>query len=85
MTTYDTTRDTLKEFILNRLIRNPKLKLNDTDSLIKGGYIDSFALVEVQLFIEEQFGFRPADIDMTVESMDTLKQMAEYVEANRTH
>lgn len=75
--------DLLREFILTKLIKNPRYKLTDTEPLITGGLIDSFSLVEVQLFIEEKFGFRPADIDMTVEKMNTLKQMVDYVEANR--
>lgn len=83
MSNWNATRDTIRDFLLTKLIRNPRLKLGDTDPLITGGLIDSFSLVEVQLFIEEKYGFRPADIDMTVETMDTLKQMVDYVEANR--
>lgn len=77
------TRDLIRDFILKSLIRNPKFKLGDDDSLIKGGLIDSFSLVEVQLFIEQQFGFLPADIDMTVDNMDTVGMIADYVDANR--
>jgi acyl carrier protein len=77
------TRDQLRAFILKELIRNPKYKLGDDDSLIKGGLIDSFSLVEVQLFIEKQYGFLPPDIDMTVDNMDTIGMIADYVDANR--
>ncbi|MCE7949377.1 MAG: acyl carrier protein [Chloroflexi bacterium CFX4] len=45
--------------------------------------MDSFSLVEVQLFIEETYGFRPDDVDMTVENMDTVRMIADYVQANR--
>ena len=77
------TRDLLRDFIRTEIMRRPQYKLGDADSLIKGGLIDSFSLVQVQLFIEEKFGFRPADIDMTVENMDTIQQIADYVDANR--
>jgi acyl carrier protein len=76
-------RDALRAFILNNIIRRPSYKLGDDDSLIKGGLMDSFSLVEVQLFIEETYGFRPDDVDMTVENMDTVRMIADYVEANR--
>ncbi len=77
------TLDTLRAFILKTLIKNPKYKLGDEDKLITGGLIDSFSLVEVQLFIEKQFGFLPPDIDMTVATMDTLRQIGDYVDKHR--
>ena len=77
------TRDIIRNFLLTELIRNPRYKLGDDDKVITGGLIDSFDLVQVGLFIEERFGFRPDDIDLTVEKMDTVTLMAEYVDANR--
>jgi acyl carrier protein len=77
------TRDIIRNFLLTELIRNPRYKLGDDDKIITGGLIDSFDLVQVGLFIEERFGFRPDDIDLTVEKMDTVALMAEYVDANR--
>ncbi|MCC7206272.1 MAG: acyl carrier protein [Anaerolineae bacterium] len=77
------TRDTIRDFLLRELIRNPRIKLGDDDKVISGGLIDSFDLVQVGLFIEERFGFRPDDIDLTVEKMDTVRLMADYVDAHR--
>jgi acyl carrier protein len=76
-------RDAVRTFILNNILRRPNYKLGDDDSLIKGGLMDSFSLVEVQLFIEETYGFRPDDVDMTVENMDTVRMIADYVAAHR--
>jgi acyl carrier protein len=77
------TRDVIRDFLLRELIRNPRIKLGDDDKVISGGLIDSFDLVQVGLFIEERFGFRPDDIDLTVEKMDTVRLMADYVDENR--
>ncbi len=77
------TRDIIRQYLLKDLIRNPKFKLGDEDPLITGGLIDSFSLVEVGLFIESRFGFRPDDIDLTAEKMDTVRLIADYVDANR--
>lgn len=77
------TRDIIRDFLLRELIRNPRIKLGDDDKVISGGLIDSFDLVQVGLFIEERFGFRPDDIDLTVEKMDTVRLMADYVDAHR--
>jgi acyl carrier protein len=75
-------REALRQHLIKDLIRNPRVKLTDDDPIITGGYIDSFSLVQVGLFIEEKFGFRPDDIDLTVEKMDTIRLMADYVAAN---
>jgi acyl carrier protein len=63
------------------LIRNPKYKLTDTEALITGGLIDSFSLTEVGLFLEQQFKIRVPDSDLTVDMMDSVEQIATYVEA----
>jgi acyl carrier protein len=76
-------RQLLRDYLVHKLIKNPRLKLGDDEPIISGGYIDSFSLVQVGLFIEQQFKFRPDDIDLTVAKMDTLALMAAYVEANQ--
>lgn len=70
-----------REFIISELVRNPRLKLADDQSLIRGGIIDSFSLVQVGLFIEDKWNLRVPDRDLTVEKMDTINQMVNYVES----
>ena len=45
------TKDAIRTYIVNTLIRNPKYKLADNDKLISGGVIDSFSLVELSMFL----------------------------------
>lgn len=77
------TCEAVRQFILTSIIRNPRIKLGLADKIITGGLMDSFSLVEVGLFIEERYGFRPPDIDLTVANMDTVQQIAAYIDANR--
>ena len=77
------TRDEIRNYIVTKLIRNPKYKLSDTDKLISGGVIDSFSLVELSLFLEEQFGVRPDDTELNADNMDTVQMIANYVESHR--
>jgi acyl carrier protein len=76
-------RDTIRQYIVTNLIRNPKYKLGDTDKLISGGVIDSFSLVELSLFLEEKFGVRPDDTELNADNMDTVQMIADYVESHR--
>lgn len=77
------TKDTIREYIVSSLIRNPKYKLGDTDKLISGGIIDSFSLVELSMFLEEKFGVRPDDTELNADNMDTVQMIADYVESHR--
>jgi acyl carrier protein len=77
------TCEAVRQYILTHIIRNKRVKLGFEDKIITGGLMDSFALTEVQLFIEERYGFRPPDIDMTVENMNTVAQIAAYIDAHR--
>lgn len=77
------TKEALREYIVKELIRNPKYKLGDSDKLISGGLIDSFSLVTLSMFLEEKFGVRPDDTELTAENMDTVEMIANYVESHR--
>lgn len=65
----------LREFICAELLRNPKYPLSEDQPLITGGLIDSFSLVQVGVFIDDEFGVNVPDTDLTVAKMDTLNQM----------
>ena len=66
----------LRDFICVELIRKPKYALGDDEPVITGGLIDSFSLVQISVFIEDEFGVYIPDTDLTVAKMDTLNQMA---------
>jgi acyl carrier protein len=72
-------KQSLRTFICSELLRKPNYALRDDQPLITGGLIDSFSLVQVGLFIEEEFGVNVPDTDLTVAQMDTLNQMAARV------
>ena len=74
-----TVREKLAAFIARELIRDPGYELNDDEGIITGGLMDSFALAELAVYIEQQFGVYIPDTDLTVAQMDTLNQMAARV------
>ncbi len=72
-------RDRLRAFILDDLLGRPDYDLADDEALISGGLIDSFALAQIGVFVEEAFAVYIPDTDLTVEKMDTLNQMVARV------
>jgi acyl carrier protein len=69
----------LANHIAAKILKQPKRVITETESLISSGLIDSFNLVELSLFIEEQFGARIDDTELNAQTFDTLAQLAELI------
>lgn len=74
-------RARLRAFLLSQLLRDRDYPLSDDEPLITGGLLDSFAVAQIGVFAEREFGVYIADSDLTPESMDTLRQMVERIHA----
>ena len=74
-----TVRQKLRAFITRALIRDARYDLGDAEGIITGGLMDSFALAELAVFVEKEFGVYIPDADLTVAMMNTLEQMVARV------
>ena len=74
-----TVRAALRQFITTDLMRDPDYDLTDSEGIITGGLMDSFALAELAVFVESEFNVYVPDSDLTVAKMDTLNQMVARV------
>jgi len=74
-------KEQLRHFIVTSMIKDPGYPLKDDEPLITGGLVDSFSLVELALFIEETFGARFADSELTADNMNTVDQIVGNIEA----
>jgi acyl carrier protein len=72
-------RQKLRAYITRELIRDANYPLTDTEGIISGGLMDSFALAELGVFVEEAFDVYIPDPDLTVAKMDTLDQIVARV------
>ena len=68
-------RDRLRDFVRSELLRKPDYPLAADEPLITGGLIDSFALAQIGVFVEDTFGVYVPDTDLTVANMDTIERM----------
>ena len=73
-------REALRKFITTEIMKDPDYDLQDDEALISGGLIDSFSLVELQLFIEQETGILIDDTDLTAEAIDTVNDLAVLIE-----
>ena len=72
-------REKLRAFIARDLIRDAAYPLTDTEGIVSGGLMDSFALAELAVFVEKEFDVYIPDPDLTVSKMDTLDQIVARV------
>jgi acyl carrier protein len=68
-------RQKIRAFIYRELIRDEDYDLADDEGIITGGLMDSFALAEFGVFVEDEFDIYIPDIDLTVAKLDSLNLM----------
>jgi len=69
----------LINFIRKEFLTDPDTIILPETPLISSGMIDSFSLVSLQRFIEDEFGKRIPAPRITSASFDTVKQMVAII------
>ncbi len=69
----------LAEFIVTKILAQPKRILRTDEALITGGVIDSFSLIDLALFVEDNFGVRIADSELNSSTFDSLDQLSALI------
>ena len=72
-------REKLRAYIARALIRDSTYPLADDEGIITGGLMDSFALAQLSVFVEEEFAVYIPDPELTVAKMNTLDQIVARV------
>ncbi len=65
----------LSGFIAAEILKQPGRQIQADEALISSGLINSFSLVDLALFIEDNFGVHIDDTELNAESFDTLAQL----------
>jgi acyl carrier protein len=74
-------KDTLREFIFeNFLVGLRKNELDDTDSFLEKGIIDSTGVLELVAFVEQTFGFEVEDEELLPDNFDSLAKLETYIQ-----
>ncbi len=70
-------------FIAAQILKQPNRVIRSDESLISSGLIDSFSLMDLALFVEDTFGVRIEDTELTADTFDTLDQLAALVQSRQ--
>jgi acyl carrier protein len=75
----------VRTYILqNFLFSDEAALLNDTDSLLGKGIIDSTGALELIHFLETEFGIKVDDTEMTPENLDSVEKIMALLKRKRS-
>ena len=69
------TKEQIKEFFEDNFMVDFEEDFNDEDSFLESGIIDSTGVLELVLFLEENFGFKVDDEEIIPENLDSFKKL----------
>lgn len=76
----DRIREKLRAYIeTNFLYVVPDLILEDDDRLLERGVVDSMGIVEMLTFIEDEFGVKPEDEDISEANLGSVRAIVRFV------
>ena len=71
-------------YITREILKDPGRQINEDEPLISSGLIDSFGLVDLALFVEDTFGVRIEDVELTSSVFDTTQELVHLVSQRMT-
>jgi acyl carrier protein len=69
----------VRNFIVDNFLFGEADGLHDDTSFLEAGILDSTGVMEVVGFLEERFGIRVDDDELTPENLDSIASIGEYV------
>ncbi len=80
MSNNDDIKNRLKTFITETfLVGNENEGLNDSDSFMQTGIIDSTGVLELASFIEQEYKFTIEDDEMTPGNLDSINNLVNFI------
>jgi acyl carrier protein len=73
----------LASYIAKDILKQPSRAIKPDEALISSGLVDSFSLVDLSLFIEDNFKVRIDDTELNKETFDTLEQLAKLIHSRQ--
>jgi len=69
----------IREYIAENFLFGDASQLDPDESFLDKGIIDSTGILEIIMFLEEQFGVKVADNEMLPENLDSINNIVRFV------
>lgn len=77
----DEIKEKIKTFIVNNFLLGVNANnLNDSDSFLEKGIVDSTGILEVVSFIEESFSIKVEDEELLPDNLDSINHLVNFVQ-----
>ena len=76
----ETIYSNLSEYIAIEILKHPKREIAADEAIISSGLIDSFNLVDLALYVEDNFGVHIDDTELNADTFDTLDQLVSLIQ-----
>ena len=70
----------LSQYIVTEILKQPNKILDAEQKLLSSGLIDSFHLVDLALFVEQTFGVQIDDTELNADTFDTLTELSALIQ-----
>jgi acyl carrier protein len=81
--TIEETNKKLTEYLANEILRQPGRVIKPDEALLSSGLIDSFHLVDLALFVEDNFGVHIDDSELNASTFDTLDGLIAFIQSRQ--
>jgi acyl carrier protein len=75
----DEMREKIIEFIRDEYVEDESMEITDSTPLITSGLVDSFSMVSLKMYLEEEYGIQMSDAEATTEAFDTVSAIMALV------
>jgi acyl carrier protein len=69
----------IRAYIAENFLFGDSAQLAMDDSFLDKGIIDSTGILEIVMFLEEQFGIKVADSEMLPENLDSIRNIVRFI------
>lgn len=78
-------RAELRQFIVdNLLMGDASATLRDCDSFLETGIVDSTGMLEIVMFLEQNFDLKVADRELVPENLDSMDNLVQFIGRKRS-
>uniref|UniRef100_UPI00404B7F12 acyl carrier protein n=1 Tax=Candidatus Saccharicenans sp. TaxID=2819258 RepID=UPI00404B7F12 len=73
-------KDEIRRFIIEKFLLNSGDYLDEDMPLIETNTVDSVGILEIVGYIENHFGLKIEDEELTAENLDSINKIARFIE-----
>ena len=74
----------IKTFLVEKLIRDEEIELAPDETIFSSGLLDSFSVIQLMRFLEDQFKIRISPSDVVLDDFDTINKIAGLVDRHQS-